>query len=1179
MNPSGKSPSPRHHQRHAGHRSATSGSGNTSSRSNASKYIRDCACGQGLACVGMTQAFRLLGDPRCYYVELPRFRVDPPAYKYVFRNNLRAAYLRHLHSLNPNLDLPALEHSQDRRYVALHHFHPAVVKAFYDNPLTSGAARKHKVPISITEHELQELNMDIQQNDRILSVTGAPTGGYYFCPSYAQERSHEDLKQLIKRERAIREEKERKQKLAVEAVVPENIEIDKQVTPSPATPVTDPVTALQEVQLTSNSEVIEKLVKPHSEDLVETPEETTSEENDIRQPEEGKTTVLDDDSITEKIQDSTHIDTEVFEGREVQDDEDEEEEFKAVISENRASEFDSLWAEEDQGGAGGDCSGNDGDEVVEEENMNGGESSVLDRMRTADAFGTDEVHEEQEAAFVLEVPPLKTKSPGRETDHPWETPKYRRHLERPETTKRASSTPAHFIDPNAISMSTRDLVGSQDSGDDAGGDGTSDGEIPPQPLAPAVKATPSETATAAQKSAASISAAALLALKSIDEAEETPKESSLEPMSDLKSGEEKKDPPGWSTVENKKAAMEHPRIYRKLDENRSFEDNRSHASDDSFGTGTITLKHNYPGADPTLRIQVHNDLIAWESKRRTDKSELLDYHEEKWQAIRSLLQEGLEEVEFAERFVSGFAKAGVIFADSTRAVCDDKMLDDSGNTVSNSFLQNRLYKKRNAQTQEYSIDSQDQSTESGQSALLNSILEAQLELANNFRDCSSHVENEILPELRELRGEIQAEVKELATLGDSIVGELKRSEIELKNIWDVFDAMVTGDLMEYTVHGSMHGGSQHGGSMHSSFGPSTGSMQSFLSPRGEGEGPIVSSVHSPMVKSTFRQLGAVEDGWLVEMYYRSAVAYQQAVFGIAENELGNLAKRTTSLEEQRFRRLHQLLLSFVPRQRRLFKALPENLKGVLDDLVGLRIDEDTLQTIIDESIRDRSHDHLKRGASHRSSIMNRSRIKKANEAEETEIEKIESTFGDPFKSSIVLLSKVVELQPGGIRSMVNTSWSAALVVVTAEGNMHVFILPEEISGTGQSPSEAFKALCPAVDFDTAPKWSRKQEIAKPLTPTMTLSMKHSTFSVPTMHNRHLQVVEDKPQGGSGSNNSTGRNRFMKAMKAAADSQRSRKCTLRLSSAAEIKEWVNLLERTKKVLTSKESSSKPSRFGF
>jgi len=132
--PSKSRPSTRRHQSSS---KKASGSG--------VKPFRECICGRGVACMGMTQAFRLIGDPRCYQVELPRYLKDANAFKYVFRNNLRQAYLRELVRQNPTSEkLKAeLESSntsaapKHRKYVALHHFHPKVVRAFYENPLTS----------------------------------------------------------------------------------------------------------------------------------------------------------------------------------------------------------------------------------------------------------------------------------------------------------------------------------------------------------------------------------------------------------------------------------------------------------------------------------------------------------------------------------------------------------------------------------------------------------------------------------------------------------------------------------------------------------------------------------------------------------------------------------------------------------------------------------------------------------------------------------------------------------------------------------------------------------------------------------------------------------------------------------------------------------------------------------
>jgi hypothetical protein len=67
--------------------------------------------------------------------------------------------------------------------------------------------------------------------------------------------------------------------------------------------------------------------------------------------------------------------------------------------------------------------------------------------------------------------------------------------------------------------------------------------------------------------------------------------------------------------------------------------------------------------------------------------------------------------------------------------------------------------------------------------LLDSIIEAQLEIANAFVDNTVHMEEEIVPEIVDLTVETTRASRKLELLGESIIGELKRSEIEVKNIW------------------------------------------------------------------------------------------------------------------------------------------------------------------------------------------------------------------------------------------------------------------------------------------------------------------------------------------------------------------------------------------------------------
>jgi hypothetical protein len=213
-------------------------------------------------------------------------------------------------------------------------------------------------------------------------------------------------------------------------------------------------------------------------------------------------------------------------------------------------------------------------------------------------------------------------------------------------------------------------------------------------------------------------------------------------------------------------------------------------------SGAIFLNHQLPGADPTLRIQVHNDLIAWESKRRSDLAQQLEYNREQWQAASEIIRDGIAEAQYAERLILGISKASKLFADSLRAVYDDKLLDDRGNAVKNSFLQNRLAKQRSKF--EYSIENTpEDSAQAKQSMLLDSIVEAQIEVANAFVENTTHMEQEILPEIAELKSEITSDCRRLQAIGDNIIQELKRSEIEVKNIWGKL-SQISPDLILFS---------------------------------------------------------------------------------------------------------------------------------------------------------------------------------------------------------------------------------------------------------------------------------------------------------------------------------------------------------------------------------------------
>ena len=410
-------------------------------------------------------------------------------------------------------------------------------------------------------------------------------------------------------------------------------------------------------------------------------------------------------------------------------------------------EFDSLWEKNDTREIESDIVA----ETIKEEEEEEVENIDMEPDVSTDGAAITPANTSSVAVSSSEgaaVTPASTSSlvsrRSGDRDRPWATPKYRRDRET-ETTSQKMSGPADYIDPTASTDLSTKLASAPSHDED-------DDDI--ARIAADLTVLPNEQ-TKQQKPQ-----------NQTQSIEKTP----TSPV------QKKDDPSGLAPTTGEYS----PKPKRRFD--FVDEDTFSVDSGDSIASGAIILNHQLPGADPTLRIQVHNDLIAWESKRRSDLAQHLEYNREQWQAASEILRDGIAEAQYAERLILGISKASKLFADSLRAVYDDKLLDDRGNAVKNSFLQNRLAKQRSKF--EYSIENvPEDSAQAKQSMLLDSIVEAQLEVANAFVENTTHMEQEILPEIAELKAEITSDSRRLEAIGDNIIQELKRSEIEVKNIW------------------------------------------------------------------------------------------------------------------------------------------------------------------------------------------------------------------------------------------------------------------------------------------------------------------------------------------------------------------------------------------------------------
>jgi hypothetical protein len=831
----------------------TSGSGAT----------KECACGRGMACAGMTQAFRLLGDYRRNFVELPHYRHDPPSFKYVFRNNLRASYTRNLAKCNSNLDMSKFDDVRKRRFVAMHHFHPSIVQAFYDNPLTS--AQKHMVPISITEHEMRELNIEMCKEDRIMTVGGAPTGGYFFVPNYPPTNVHEDLKTLVRAERKTREtnespekssegesneDKEAQASVSLGHLVPNDekfefkeprkaLIVDEDVDEvADDSSTEDVVDASKDKEVSESADfdddIIEKDDEPSKFDelwgkenppadnemekhpaivfeealpgVAQSSETKVEDEHDAQEVESSAAPVAQSIDATDSEEERDHSELliasaprSVDERKEQLESEDggkdEDSESHIPPSLLATDEIEPEKAGKEQGGdehaepevANGTQTSDEADAKREEDEANAcdlpspdssDEGSEVEEEATemvgvtvAQQLGSggdlfekkEEVADELRSADSWEDS-SESSSPRKLTaqnsDHPWDLSKYR--TVKLETQQKRTS--AAFIEPKRQSPSK-----------EASESSTSEtGEMSPMKT-PAgmniIQEGGRETSTGTETGTET----------------ETETETGTEidpPFTDVQKQYPLGDPEHQylefyddedSKLRNKYRASFAIAKTSSQDSGES----KSAASVESISSTMIGLDHGQPGADPTLRIQVHNDLIAIESKRRSQMNILMDYHKEQWYAAKEILQTGVQNVEFAERLVSGFAQAGMVFADSLEAMYEDRFLDDRGKMVKSTFVQNRLHKKRSSQ--EYSIDAA--KGELGQSALLNSLIEAQLVMAQSFDENARHLIEEMLPEITDLKNEIEASAQELESLGDSIVRHLISSEVEVKNLW------------------------------------------------------------------------------------------------------------------------------------------------------------------------------------------------------------------------------------------------------------------------------------------------------------------------------------------------------------------------------------------------------------
>ena len=304
-----------------------------------------------------------------------------------------------------------------------------------------------------------------------------------------------------------------------------------------------------------------------------------------------------------------------------------------------------------------------------------------------------------------------------------------------------------------------------------------------------------------------------------------------------------------------------------------------------------------------------------------------------------------------------------------------------------------------------------------------------------------------------------------------------------------------------------------------------------------GLDPALLSHASSPIASALRNNTIVRDGWLIEMLYREAVNVQVKILQQCGARLEEIWQAMHRIEVNRRIRLHEVMLDFMPRQRRLFLGLSPIPGPILNDLVEQRTDPQHLEEQLEDDIRKHMETLLKIDNAKRSHIMNRSRASAPN------FDELHGMLtGEFFDNGLLRAAKVAERKSG-----VLGNWKTTLAVVTGDNYLHMFdvsFIPQVAVGC---PAEAvFDLLLPdfeisSVDSEVISR--RGDSLLKKLTPTDTVDLAKCSSYV-SDDSRTMDIVESGVKGIIGFD-------------------ATRKFTLRLITPQENQDWLYVVQSCQK----------------
>ena len=190
--------------------------------------------------------------------------------------------------------------------------------------------------------------------------------------------------------------------------------------------------------------------------------------------------------------------------------------------------------------------------------------------------------------------------------------------------------------------------------------------------------------------------------------------------------------------------------------------------------------------------RLHDKLRTYESQRRLAYKGKFETSTLHWKSYRDLLAASVQETARAQRIVMGTSRAHQLYSDALKAIYEDVFLDDKGNPMLREKQQKKLYASRKpsnaANTRRSSLTGSTHGhggsgNGSNSSLVFASVRQAQHVFSDRFGENAKNMDVEIGDEILRLVDDLKVQCNAMEQLGDAILAELEKTEIEVAAAW------------------------------------------------------------------------------------------------------------------------------------------------------------------------------------------------------------------------------------------------------------------------------------------------------------------------------------------------------------------------------------------------------------